>query len=128
MQSVLRTLRLRGAVSAIVVAGLVAFSPVSSHAADAKHVGVGIGCALGNLLYGPAKILLAGLGTLTAGLGYAVTAGDVDVARKILDSSVMGNYVLEPEHLTGAQKLEFIGNPNPPPADDWSAPPQNSGF
>jgi hypothetical protein len=83
---------------------------------------------LGNLLYGPAKILLAGLGTLTAGLGYAVTAGDVDVARKILDSSVMGNYVLEPEHLTGAQKLEFIGNPNPPPADDWSAPPQNSGF
>jgi len=128
MQTVLRSLRLRGVVSALVIAGLVSISPATARAADAKHVGVGVACAFGNLLYGPGKLILAMLGSLTAGLGYAVTAGDVDVARKILDSSVMGNYVIEPGHLTGEKKLEFIGNPNPPPADDWSTTPQNSGF
>jgi hypothetical protein len=128
MQMVLRSLRLRGAVSALVVAGLISISPAAARAADAKHVGVGTACAFGNLLYGPGKLILALLGTITAGLGYAVTAGDVDVARKILDSSVMGNYVIEPGHITGEKRLEFIGDPTPPPTDDWSAPAQGSGF
>jgi hypothetical protein len=123
-----RSLRLRGVVSAFVIAGLVSISPVAARAADAKEVGVGAACAVGTLFYGPAKLVLALLGTLTAGLGYAVTGGDVDVARTILDSSVMGNYVIEPAHLTGEKKLVFIGDTTPKPADDWSSPPQNAGF
>ena len=128
MKMVLRSLCLRGVVSALVIAGLVSISPAAARAVDAKQVGVGAACAVGNLLYGPGKLMLALLGTLTAGLGYAVTAGDVDVARKILDSSVKGDYVLEPAHLLGDKKLEFIGDPTPAPADDWSSPPQASGF
>ena len=128
MQRVFRSLRLRGTVSALVIAGLISISPAAARAVDAKQVGVGAACALSNLLYGPGKLMLALLGTLTAGLGYAVTAGDVDVARKILDSSVKGDYVIEPAHLLGDKKLEFIGNTTPEPADDWSSPPQNSGF
>ena len=96
-----------------------------------RHVGVGHGLRARQLLYGPAKMLLAMLGTFTAGLGYAVTAGDVDVARKILDSSVMGDYVLEPAHITGQKTIEFIGGTMPEPADDWGTPPptaENSGF
>lgn len=129
MQSVQRSLRVRGALPALLIAGLISIQPAMARAADAKHVGVGSVCALGNVLYGPAKLVLVMLGTLTAGLGYAVTAGDIDVARKILDSSVMGDYVIEPAHIMGEKPLEFIGNPNPPPADDWgSAPAANSGF
>ena len=129
MQSVQRSLRVRGALPALVIAGLISIQPAMARAADAKHVGVGSVCALGNVLYGPAKLVLALLGSITAGLGYAVTAGDVDVARKILDSSVMGDYVIEPAHITGQKPLEFIGNPNPAPADDWgNAPAANSGF
>lgn len=132
MKMVFRSLRLRGVVSALVIAGMVSVSPSVARAADAKTVGVGVACAFGNLLYGPGKLVLAALGTITAGLGYAVTAGDLDVARKILDSSVMGNYVLEPGHITGEQKLAFIGDTTPPPADDWGAPSspsaQSSGF
>ena len=129
MQLVSRSLRVRGAVSAWVIAGLISMQPAVARAADAKHVGVGSVCALGNVLYGPAKLVLAMLGTLTAGLGYAVTAGDIDVARKILDSSVMGDYVIEPAHIMGQKPLEFIGNTTPPPADDWGgAPASNSGF
>jgi len=129
MQSVHRSLRVRGAVPALLIAGLITFQPALARAAEAKHVGVGSACALGNLVYGPAKLVLMLLGSLTAGLGYAVTAGDLDVTRKIFDSSVMGDYVLEPAHITGEKSLEFFGNPNPPPADDWSnAPAANNGF
>ena len=128
MESVHRSLRVRGAVAALVVAGLVSIQPAVARAADAKHVGVGAACALSNVFYGPAKLLLMMVGSLTAGLGYAVTAGDIDVARKILDSSVMGDYVVEPAHITGKKTLEFIGQTMPPPADDWSTPPENSGF
>jgi hypothetical protein len=129
MTMVLRALRVRGVVSAFVIASLISISPAAARAADVKDVGVGVACAFGNLLYGPGKLMLALLGTFTAGLGYAVTAGDVDVARKILDSSVMGDYVLEPSHLTGEKKLAFIGDTTPQAADDWSsASSQNSGF
>jgi type IV secretory pathway VirB2 component (pilin) len=126
----IRSLRLRGVVSAFVIAGLLSISPAAARAADAKAIGLGAACALTNVLYGPAKLMLALLGTLTAGLGYAVTAGDVDVARKILDSSVMGDYVIEPSHLTGEKKLAFIGDTTPQATDDWSSPPQTqtSGF
>jgi hypothetical protein len=102
--------------------------PGAARAAEAKHVGVGMACAFGNLLYGPAKVLVAFVGTITSGLGYAVTAGDIDVARKILDSSVMGDYVLEPAHVTGQKPLQFIGDTTPAAADDWGTPPENSGF
>lgn len=128
MTVLLRTLCLRGVVSAFVIVSLVSISPAAARAADAKHVGVGMACAFGNLLYGPGKLMLALLGSFTAGLGYAVTAGDVDVARKILDSSVMGDYVIEPAHVTGEKKLQFIGDTTPQATDDWSSPPQNSGF
>jgi hypothetical protein len=129
MTMVLRALRVRGVVAAFAIVSLISISPAPARAADAKEVGVGAACALGNLVYGPAKLMLALLGSVTAGLGYAVTAGDVDVAKKILDSSVMGNYVLEPGHITGEKKLAFVGDTTPQAADDWSsASSQNSGF
>jgi type IV secretory pathway VirB2 component (pilin) len=128
MQFVLRSLRARGVVSALALAGVLTLAPASARAADAKHFGVGSACALSNVLYGPAKLMVAIIGSVTAGFAYAVTAGDIDVARKVLDSSVMGDYVIEPAHIRGEKPLEFIGNTTPPPADDWSAPPANSGF
>jgi hypothetical protein len=130
MTMMIRTLRLRGVVSALVIAGLVSISPATARAADAKDVGVGAACAVSNLLYGPGKLLLALLGSFTAGLGYAVTGGDTDVARKIFDSSVQGDYVIEPSHLLGEKKLVFIGDTTPQATDDWSSPAQTqtSGF
>lgn len=128
MQLVHRSLRARGVVAAFVVAGLISIQPGAALAADGKHVGLGAASAVSSLLYSPAKLFLMMFGTVTAGFGYAVTAGDIDVARKILDSSVMGDYVVVPEHFTGQKPLEFIGHTTPAPADDWGTPPENSGF
>jgi hypothetical protein len=117
-------------VSAALIPAVLTIAPAAAQAADAKHFGVGTACALSNVLYGPAKLIVALVGGLTSGLAYAVTAGDVDVMRTILDSSVMGDYVIEPAHILGEKQLEFIGNATPAPVDDWSVPPpdQNSGF
>jgi hypothetical protein len=128
MQLLHRSLRVRGAVFALAVACALSLQPAAANAADGKHVGLGAACAFSNLLYGPAKLFLMTVGTVTAGFGYAVTAGDIDVARRILDSSVMGDYVVVPEHLTGQRRLEFIGDTTPPPSDDWGTPPESSGF
>ncbi len=128
MQFELRSLRTRGVVSAVVLAGVLTVAPATAQAADAEHIGVGAACALSNVFYGPAKLIVAVVGSITSGFAYAVTAGDIDVARTILDSSVMGDYLVEPAHIRGEKPLEFIGNATPPPADDWSAPPANSGF
>jgi hypothetical protein len=123
-----RSLRLRGAACALAVAGALSLQPAAAFAVDGKHVGLGAASAFSNVFYGPAKLVLAMFGSITAGFGYAVTAGDIDVARTILDSSVMGDYVVLPEHFTGEKRLEFIGNPTPAPADDWGTPAENAGF
>jgi hypothetical protein len=128
MQLLHRSLRLRGAACALAVAGALSLQPAAAFAADGKHVGLGAASAFTNLFYGPAKLFVAMVGSVTAGFGYAVTAGDIDVARRILDSSVMGDYVVVPEHFTGEKRLEFIGDTTPAPADDWGTPPEDSGF
>ena len=118
------------ALSALALAGLLALAPVSAQAVDAKSVGVGAACALSNLVYGPVKLVYALLGSVTAGLGYALTAGDVEVTRTIFDTSVNGDYVVEPAHIRGEKPLQFIGSTMasaPPPQDDWGSA-QNSGF
>jgi type IV secretory pathway VirB2 component (pilin) len=124
-----RSLRTRGVVAALVVAVGLQLTPLAAHASEATNVGLGAASALSNVVYGPAKLILATIGTITAGLGYAVTAGDTDVARTIFFSSVKGDYVIVPDHLTGKRPLEFIGRAQPAPADDWGTPPsENAGF
>ena len=129
MKIVSRSRGVRSALSAVALAGLLALAPASAGAADAKNFGVGAACALSNIVYGPVKLIYALLGGVTAGLGYALTAGDIDVTRTILDTSVNGDYVVEPAHLRGEKSLQFIGGSvaAAPPQDDWGNA-QNSGF
>jgi hypothetical protein len=129
MNTVSRSLRRRPALCALALAGSLMMAPVSASAVEPKEAGLGAACAVSNLIYGPVKLIYALFGGLTAGIGYAVTAGDADVARTILATSVNGDYVLEPAHLRGEKSLEFIGTPGgmAPPEDDWSTA-DNSGF
>jgi hypothetical protein len=121
--------RVRGVVSALVIAGMVSMAPGAALAADGKAFGLGAACAVSNVFYGPTKLIYALLGSFTAGMAYAFTAGDIDVARTILDTSVNGDYLVTPEHLQGQKRLQFIGSTTPVVADDdWNAPPENAGF
>jgi hypothetical protein len=130
MKSASRSLGRRSALSALALTLLLGLAPAQAGAADAKNFGVGAACALSNLVYGPVKLIYALFGSLTAGMGYAFTAGDIDVARTILDTSVNGDYVVEPAHIRGERSLQFIGSRSvaaAPPQDDWGSA-SNSGF
>jgi hypothetical protein len=76
-----------------------------------EEVGYGVGSALANVLYIPAKIAYAGLGLVTGGLGFVLSAGRADVANNIIYPSVRGHYVVTPNQLKGNEPLYFVGAP-----------------
>jgi hypothetical protein len=78
-------------------------------------LGLGVGSALANVVYVPAKVVYAGLGLLTGGAAYVLTGGSSTVANRILTPSVRGTYVITPRHLTGEEPVEFVGKAPPPP-------------
>ena len=92
--------------------------PLSLRAAEpstGEDLGYGFGSVVASLFYSPLKITYAGLGLMTGGLGYLLSAGKAGVADKIIYPAVYGNYIITPSHLKGAQPLVFIGPP--PPTD-----------
>jgi hypothetical protein len=85
-------------------------APVGARAESAgREFGIGATCALGNLFYGPVKLLYASGGGLIAGAAWLFSGGDGEVAGPILDASVRGDYVIMPDHLRGQRDLEFVG-------------------
>ncbi len=85
----------------------------SELATTAEDFGYGVGSVLSSLFYSPFKLTYAGLGLLTGGMGFVLSAGNADVANNIINPAVRGNYVVTPSHLKGEEPLIFVG---PPPA------------
>ena len=85
----------------------------SAEPAVGEEAGYGIGSVLANVFYMPAKITYAGLGLLTGGLGYVLSAGRADGANNIIYPSIRGNYVVTPSHLKGTEPIYFVGAPPP---------------
>jgi len=78
-----------------------------------EEMGYGFGSVVANLFYMPVKIAYAGLGLMTGGLGYVLSAGRGDVANNIIYPAVRGTYVVTPSHLKGEQPVIFIGSAPP---------------
>jgi hypothetical protein len=73
------------------------------------HFVLGAGSVIGTFVYGTVKTVYAVLGTVTGGLGFALTGGRRDVARAIMQPAIRGDYVITPEHLTMERPLIFAG-------------------
>jgi hypothetical protein len=121
------------------LAFLLVLSPISLGAAEAplqkeaqpmeqpigEEVGYGFGSVVANIFYIPAKVTYAGLGLMTGGLGYLLSAGRPEVANNIIYPAVRGDYVITPSHLKGERPVIFIGAPPPEPQPQQvSAVPQ----
>jgi hypothetical protein len=78
--------------------------------------GYGAVALFGNLLYFPAKLVYAVLGTVVAGGTYAVTAGNTQATSTVLRSALGGDYVLTPQMVAGQQPINFSGPRETPPA------------
>ncbi len=101
------------ALSVVLVAG-----PGTGVAAEERgtwaDAGIGVGTVLANVIYMPAKLVYATLGTVTGGLTYALTGGSYETAENVWVASLGGNYVVTPDMLTGERSVEFSGTPGAP--------------
>jgi hypothetical protein len=103
--------RKRGrALGALLVGLALAAAPAPAGARSAAgEAGLGATCAFANLVYGPGKMMYAFFGGFIGLIAYGLSAGDEDVAMRVIEPAWRGDYALVPAHLTGEQELEFIG-------------------
>jgi hypothetical protein len=98
--------------TAIIVFALGLITPYNVKAeGTGSNVGYGVGSVLASCVYSPAKLVYAGVGGLTGGIGFLLTGGNQDVAKKIWTPSVRGTYVVTPDMLKGKEKVQFVGKP-----------------
>lgn len=95
---------------------------------DSESVGYGIGAALCSVVYGPAKIVYALVGSLVGAGAWAVTGGDANVSTPIFESALYGDYVVTPDVLRGERPLEFVGRSSDSADREKVASPPSDGF
>ncbi len=59
--------------------------------------------------YGAAKMVYSIGGGLVGGVAWAMTGGNMEVAKSIWIPSMTGDYIVQPQHLTGEKHLYFVG-------------------
>jgi hypothetical protein len=78
-----------------------------------EDVGIGVGTALVNVLYIPAKFTYATVGSVIGGLAWVLTLGDTDTAMGVWEPTLGGSYVVTPKMLRGDEPIEFSGGITP---------------
>ena len=59
--------------------------------------------------YGAVKIAYALGGGILGGLAWVATGGRTETAEAIWNPSMKGDYIVQPQHLTGEKSLHFMG-------------------
>jgi hypothetical protein len=54
-------------------------------------------------------------GGIVGGFAWAVTGGNMAVAKSIWIPSMTGHYIVQPQHLTGEERLYFVGRSSESP-------------
>jgi len=74
-----------------------------------SDTGMEAASGLATIVYFPLKAVFALGGGIVGGLTYAFTGGDEEATNKVWHTSMEGDYMVEPENLTGEKPLNFIG-------------------
>jgi hypothetical protein len=102
--------RIRTIALAVVLAVLLApSSALAEEQGLGSEAGVGAASALLSLVYGPAKIVYAGLGLIVGGIAWGLAGGDGEVMAAVVTPAVRGDYVVTPAVLRMQRSLEFYG-------------------
>ena len=77
----------------------------------ASPQGVGIQAAswLLTVPYGAVKSVYALSGGMVGGLAWVATGGKLESAKGVWVPSMTGDYIVQPENLTGEKRLQFVG-------------------
>lgn len=80
-----------------------------SNLSSPEVAGLQAACWALTVPYGAAKMAYAIGGGIVGGLAWAITGGNVEVAKSIWIPSMTGDYIVQPQHLTGEKHLYFVG-------------------
>lgn len=85
--------------------------PVSARANEngGREFGLAISAAAANLVYTPAKVVVAIAGMAVGGLTGLLAGGDTRAQYGVLVPAASGTYMLTPAHLEGREPIEFFG-------------------
>jgi hypothetical protein len=73
------------------------------------EVGETLAASYANLLYTPAKIVVAAVGAVAGGIAGMLTGGDERAAYAVWVPLVGGDYFVKPSHVDGTRPLAFFG-------------------
>jgi hypothetical protein len=100
----------RAAVAALAIGFALAMAPAKALArSPGGEAGLGVACVLGNMIYGPGKMMYAFVGGFIGLVAYGLSGGDEDVAMRVIEPAWRGDYLVTMDHLEGKKELEFIG-------------------
>ena len=103
---------MRSMLAGLVLLGLVVGRPGSGRAEEytqGGEFGLAVGAAASNVLYFPAKLVVATGGLVLGALTGVLTGGDVRSAYAVWVPAASGTYILKAGHLDGSVPVEFFG-------------------
>lgn len=83
--------------------------PSPSNLSSPEAAGRQAACWALTIPYGAAKMVYAIGGGIVGGFAWAVTGGNMAVAKSIWIPSMTGDYIVQPQHLTREKHLYFVG-------------------
>ncbi len=87
--------------------GLVLGAPAPVSADYIEDVGVGTATVAANVFYVPAKLAYATLGGITGGFAYVLTGANFQIAERVWNPSLGGDYILNRSHIRGDETIYF---------------------
>jgi hypothetical protein len=105
---------------------LIASTGIPANAADtprtaSENGGVQAASWFVTVPYGAVKTAFAIGGGIVGGITWAVTGGNTETAKAVWIPSMTGDYVVQPQHLTGEKTLRFVGGSFDEPTPQRSA-------
>jgi len=104
---------MRSVVAGLVLAAVVLGSPAYSRAeqeSPGAEFGYAIGAAAANLVYIPAKAIVAAGGLAVGSVCAVLTGGSIRAAYAVWVPAASGTYYLTPEHIAGTAPIAFFGD------------------
>ena len=76
---------------------------------------------LATIPYGAVKVAYALGGGIVGGLTWVMSGGDTAAAKAVWIPSMTGDYIVQPQNLTGEKPLHFVGGSSEEPKPELSA-------
>jgi hypothetical protein len=98
-----------------------AFAEETAPADQALEAGTSLAATYLNLVYLPAKIVVAAVGGVAGGLAGVLTGGDQRAAYALWVPMIGGDWFVRPENLSGERPLAFFGSDYADQPSTWNA-------